>query len=202
MKIQILIYDGFDELDAIGPFEVLRVAARSGADIQAELVTLDGAEDVLAQNGLRVGTPAPFDESADLLLVPGGGWAARAPRGAWAEYQRGTVPQALATWYASGKPLAAVCTGAMLIAATDALRGRHAITHHSAINDLREAGAQVIHARVVDDGDIITAGGVTSGIDLALWLVERYCGSNTALLVEQTLEYQRRGIVWRNPKEA
>jgi transcriptional regulator GlxA family with amidase domain len=50
---------------------------------------------------------------------------------------------------------------------------------------------------VVDDGNLVTAGGVTSGLDLALWLVERYCGPQVALAVEDELEYERRGTVWR-----
>jgi transcriptional regulator GlxA family with amidase domain len=81
---------------------------------------------------------------------------------------------------------------------TGLLRGRHATTHHAAIAELRQAGAEVINARVVDDGDIITAGGVTSGLDLAFWLVERYFGPAIAVDIEQRLEYQRRGTVWRN----
>jgi hypothetical protein len=87
--------------------------------------------------------------------------------------------------------------GAMLVAAAGLLEGRPAITHHSAIDDLRAAGAEVIHARVVDAGDVITAGGVTSGLDLALHLVERDHGSAAALAAERELEYERRGIVWR-----
>jgi transcriptional regulator GlxA family with amidase domain len=85
----------------------------------------------------------------------------------------------------------------MLVAAAGLLEGRPAITHHSAIDDLRAAGAEVIHARVVDAGDVITAGGVTSGLDLALHLVERDHGSAAALAAERELEYERRGIVWR-----
>lgn len=86
----------------------------------------------------------------------------------------------------------------MLLATAEILRGRPAITHHSAINDLQAAGAKIVQARVVDDGDIITAGGVTSGLDLALWLVERFYGSKTAHAIEVQMEYERRGTVWRN----
>jgi transcriptional regulator GlxA family with amidase domain len=55
----------------------------------------------------------------------------------------------------------------------------------------------IIDARVVDDGCLITAVGVTSGIDLALWLVERHVGAHTAVMVERQMEYERRGTVWR-----
>ena len=79
---------------------------------------------------------------------------------------------ALAGRHAAGGRIGSVCTGAMLLAEAGLLNGRPAITHHSAIEDLRGFGADVIDgARVVDDGDIVTAAGVTSGIDLALHLV-------------------------------
>ncbi len=200
MKIQILIYDGFDELDAIAPFEVLRAASEAGADLQVEMVTLDGSETVVAQHGLRVGAMGQFDEKSDLVLIPGGGWTTRAQRGARAEAERGTIPEALARFYRNGKIVATVCTGAMLAATAGLLNGRSAITHHGAVAELRAMGAQVIHARVVDDGDIISAGGVTSGLDLALWLVERYYGSEFAVTIEERLEYQRRGAVWRKSR--
>ena len=72
-----------------------------------------------------------------------------------------------------------------------------AITHHGAIADLQASGAYVIKARVVDDGDILTAGGVTSGVDLALWLIEKYSRSQVAIAVEAEMEYERRGTVWQ-----
>src|SRR5919108_177163 len=115
MRIDIILFDGFDELDAIGPFEVLRNAEGLGGDLLPALV-------------------------------------ARAR-------DRGTA-------------VGSVCTGAMILAAAGLVQGRPATTHHSAIEDLRGAGATIVDgARVVDDGDLITAGGVTSGLDLALWLV-------------------------------
>ena len=93
--------------------------------------------------------------------------------------------------------MASVCTGTMLLAADGLLTGRPAITHHVAIDDLKAAGAKVVHARVVDDGDVVTAGGVTSGLDLVLHLVERHWGAPLALAAERELEYERRGTVWR-----
>jgi transcriptional regulator GlxA family with amidase domain len=75
--------------------------------------------------------------------------------------------------------------------------GRPATTHHDAIEDLRAAGAQIVDARVVDDGDVITAGGVTAGIDLALLLVERAASREVADAVAWELEYSRAGEVVR-----
>jgi len=65
------------------------------------------------------------------------------------------------------------------------------------LKNLKATGAEIINARVVDDGEVITAAGVTSGLDLALWVLERYFNSETAHKVETMLEYERRGPVWR-----
>ena len=86
----------------------------------------------------------------------------------------------------------------MLLAAAGILKGRPATTHHGAIKDLEASGANVVDARVVDDGNIVTAGGVTSGLDLGLWLVERFYGSQLAHKIEAQLEYERRGTVWKS----
>lgn len=198
-KIQILLFNGFDELDALAPLEVLRTATELGADIQAELITLDEPAEITADHGLRVQPDAKLElhQKIDVLLVPGGGWFGNAPQGAKAEVERKAIPEAILQLHQKGTTIASVCTGGMLVAATGLLANRPAITHHLAIEDLKAAGAEVIKARVVDDGDVITAGGVTSGLDLALWLLERYINSEIAHKVETILEYERRGTVWR-----
>jgi transcriptional regulator GlxA family with amidase domain len=144
--------------------------------------------------------PDPVDDEApDLLVVPGGGWTARdEDASAWAEAQRGDVPRALAEYHDAGVRIAAVCTGAMLLAEAGITDGRCAVTHASAIPELRESGATVADARVVDDGDILTAGGVTSGLDLALYLVEREFGEDVADRVATVIEYERRYDIARN----
>ena len=85
----------------------------------------------------------------------------------------------------------------MLVAQAGLLKARPAITHHVAIAELQAMGAEIIKARVVDDGNIVTAGGVTSGLDLTLWLIERYLSPQIAFQVEREMEYERRGTVWR-----
>jgi transcriptional regulator GlxA family with amidase domain len=199
MRVQIVIFNGFDELDAIAPFEVLQNAAAAGADVQVELVTLDGSEHVVAAHGLHVQPDKrlAFENRPDLLIVTGGGWINRSPQGAWAEAQRGELPAAIARLHQEGTTIAAVCTGSMLVAKAGLIQDRPATTHHGALEELRACGTKVIDARVVDDGDLITAGGVTSGLDLALWMVERFFGAQIALAVENELQYERRGIVWR-----
>ncbi|HEX3630131.1 MAG TPA: DJ-1/PfpI family protein [Candidatus Dormibacteraeota bacterium] len=202
MRIAIVLYQGFDELDAIAPFEVFRHASRHGADIDVKLVTLDGAEEVTASGGLRIHPDGLLSGRPDLVLVPGGRWGDRSAPGARAEVMRGDLPQRLRELKADGAIMATVCTGAMLAAAAGLTAGRPATTHHSALDDLRASGARVIDARVVDDGDLITAGGITSGLDLALWIVEREFGSKLANEVAETMEYRRTGDVWNADPEA
>jgi transcriptional regulator GlxA family with amidase domain len=196
---QILLYDGFDELDAVAPYEVLQIAAALGAPGRVELVTLDGAPEVTGAYGLQLRPQARFEPGSrpDLLLVPGGGWVARVALGVRAEMAQGTSPAAVADGHRAGATVAAVCTGVLIHASAGLLRGRPAATHPAAVDALRASGAEIIAARVVDDGDVVTSGGVTSGFDLALWLDERFAGAQLASAVEKSLQYERRGTVWR-----
>ena len=197
MKAEILVYDGFDELDAIAPFEVLKNASRSDSvDLEVRLVVEGGPREVVAAHGLRIAVDHDIG-SPDLILVPGGGWNNKTPSGARAEFEREELPKAIARLHDAGTTVAAVCTGTMLLAAAGITKGRPAATHHGAIEDLRDSGAEIVDARVVDDGDVLTAGGVTSGLDLSLWILNRYFGAAVAVSAERRMEYERRGVVWR-----
>ncbi|ESS05914.1 MAG: putative transcriptional regulator [uncultured archaeon A07HB70] len=197
MRVTVLCYDGFDELDVVGPYEVFQAATDRGADLPARLATLDSAERVTAAHGLRVepdgSLPEPgAPDAPELLVVPGGGWNDRHGAGAWAEAERGAVPDAVAAHHAAGATVAGVCTGGMLLARAGLLDGRPATTHHGALDDLRATDAEVREERVVDDGDVLTAGGITSGIDLALHVAEREAGAGVADAVAANMEYARR----------
>ncbi|QBD76705.1 DJ-1/PfpI family protein [Ktedonosporobacter rubrisoli] len=200
MDIAIVLFEGFEEMDALAPFSVFQQVTMHRQDMHVRLVSYDGAEEVTAAHGLRVRVDETLslESPPDVLIVPGGGWASRAERGAWAEAEQGVLPAHLARFKQAGVTMGAVCTGSLLLAKAGLLAGRPATTHHLAIEDLRAAGAQIINARVVDDGDVVTAGGVTSGLDLALWLIERYFGAEIAISIESLLEYERRGTVWQH----
>jgi transcriptional regulator GlxA family with amidase domain len=198
MQIDIVLFDGFDNLDAIGPFEVFKHASTFGADVEVRLVTLDDQEVVTTGHGLRIEPDGVLEtgaDAADLVVVPGGGWGMQFEEGAWGEAERGDLPEALERLHNDGAMVASVCTGAMLLATAGLTDGRPAVTHQSTLDDLQESGAEVVEARVVDDGDIVTAGGITSGIDLALYLVEREFGTDIVDQVEMLMEYERRGAV-------
>jgi transcriptional regulator GlxA family with amidase domain len=191
MRIDIPIFDGFDELDAIGPYEVFKNAARAGGDFSVQLVTREPAVVITCSHGLRVVPDGVVTPGADLVLVPGGSWVARSDVGVWGEVQRGEWLPILARSAADGAIMASVCTGAMLLAHAGVIGTRRAGTHHSAWDDLAATGATVVKDRVVDDGDLLTAGGVTSGIDLALWIVERFASASLADEVAGQMEYSR-----------
>ncbi|HEX8855141.1 MAG TPA: DJ-1/PfpI family protein [Thermoleophilaceae bacterium] len=192
MKIGIVVFDGFDELDAIGPYEVFRNAGWA-----TDLVTLEPQERVHGSHGLVIVPHAVLGEGYDLVVVPGGGWNDRGEQGAWAEAQRGDLPAALRALHERGARIASVCTGGMVLAAAGITAGRPSVTHHHAIDELRSSGAEVVDARVVDHDDLVTSGGVTSGIDMALWIVERELGPEAAAAVADEMEHDRRGEVYR-----
>ena len=187
--VAIFVFEGADELDFTGPFEALRTAKRFGADLHAELVSAGEPLEITASHGLRFRPHRRYDGSADVVLVPGGGYNDGAARGVRHEIRRGELPRILADAHQAGKVVGSVCTGAMLLAAAGLAAGRRMTTHHAALDDLRAAGADVVVGRVVDDGTIVSAGGVTSGIDLALHLIGRFAGGAYAQRVRAELEY-------------
>lgn len=137
-------------------------------------------------HGLRVDPDGTLPESPDLVVVPGGGWGEREQE----------LSDALARLHDCGATLSSVCTGGVLLARAGLTDGRPAITHHEAVADLQALDAEVVDARVVDDGDLLTAGGVTAGIDLAIHVVEREFGPDVADRVRTEMEYEPRGEVY------
>jgi transcriptional regulator GlxA family with amidase domain len=199
MRFEIMVFDGVDELDAVGPYEVLARAARE-AGWSVRLVVLPGRPlEVLGHHGLALRAHGVLSSDPDVLVVTGGGWVDRSAAGIRAEVAQGDIVRAVSERAGQGV-LAAVCTGAMALAAAGLLEGRRASTHHGASADLAAAGAVPVEARVVDDGDIVTAGGVTSGLDLGLWLVERFAGADAAARVAAGLEHNRREAAWAAPQ--
>jgi transcriptional regulator GlxA family with amidase domain len=189
MRIEIPLYDGFDEVDAIAPFEALR-----NGGLDAVLVGAHGPGEIVASHGARLLVDAALSDAADLVLVPGGGWLRGG--GVRDEYDRGDLPARLRALHDGGTAMASVCTGAMLLAKAGITDGRPATTHRAALDDLEATGALVDReARVVDDGDLLTCGGVTSGLDLALYVVERERGADVAGKVARLMEHEPVGPV-------
>jgi transcriptional regulator GlxA family with amidase domain len=186
-QVEVLLFPGFDELDAVGPWEVLAAAGFS--------VTPVGWPDdggwVEGGHHLRVAVTRSLGQPG-LLVVPGGGWLAGT--GVRALVLEGSLPRRLRQLHEDGAVLASVCTGAVLLAEAGLLRGRPAVTNALALDAIAERGAVVrAEARVVDDGEVVTSGGPLAGVDLAIRLVERYLGETAAVAAAARLEHERRG---------
>ncbi|MFJ2224836.1 DJ-1/PfpI family protein [Streptomyces anulatus] len=225
MHVQIVLFDGFDPLDAIAPYEVLYAGgSASGGAVTVELVSAEGPREVVSGTGGLVlrATGALDLERADMLVVPGasgrvgepgevpdeGVSAGEASAREWKQDE--FIPVLLGRALTTGLPallkqamedpgitVATVCGGSLVLAMAGLLEGRHATTHHLGLDMLDATGAHAVRARVVDDGDLITGAGVTSGLDLGLYLLEREVGPRIAHTVEELFAHERRGTVWR-----
>ena len=205
MLAQIVLFDGFDLLDVVAPFEVLVAGGMAaGGQLSVELVSSEGARAVPSNpGGVTLQATGGIDlDRVNLLIVPGAGGKVNSDD---ADSIPAILGRALETdlpnilQAAMAKPdviVATVCGGSLLLALSGMLEGRPAVTHHMGMEVLGTTGAIPIKARIVDDGDLITAGGVTSGLDLGLYLVERELGPRVAQAIETLFEYERRGTVW------
>ncbi len=191
MNLAIIVFEGFDELDVVGPFEVLRRASRVLPDFEVKLYSTDDQPVVTGQAALAICTEGTLEKAPDLLVVPGGGWNDGSESGVRAQTSLGKLPNMVREMHENGSTIATMCTGAMIAAYAGIAKGRNMTTHHCAIDDLRAFGANVVHRRVVDDGDLLSSGGVTAGLDLALTLVQRYGNKTIADSIASDLEYQR-----------
>ncbi|BCC53686.1 MULTISPECIES: DJ-1/PfpI family protein [Bacillus cereus group] len=198
MKIQIVLFDGFGELVSFAPLEVLNRAIEEGAPFTVELVSSERKQEVTTSFGVTVKLHdfLRMDNRPDLLIVPGGGWNHKAKHGARKQAEIGTLTKMIREMHNEGTIVAGVCTGGMLLAASGILNDKKATMHHLAQSKKRKYVAELLPYRIVDQGDIITARGVTSGVDLGLWITERFASSKIAAAVEYRMEYERRGVVW------
>lgn len=197
LNAAILVYPGVEELDFIAPWEVLNAAKKLGGDLEVHLVTVEKLP-IKAVHGMAFFAEALNPSTVfDLFIIPGGAWLAGGSTGIRAASEDRRLVDYIISCVAEGTVIATVCTGVFLLARAGLLNGRAATTHHGAHADLKGFGVDVKTHRVVDDGSIISAGGVTSGLDLGLWLVERFLGQPLSQKVEDYLEYRRTGEVFR-----
>ncbi|MFH9404483.1 DJ-1/PfpI family protein [Streptomyces sp. NPDC017638] len=199
LRVDIVMFDGVEELDCVAPYEVFSAAAMHSANgVEVRYVTTGRPRLVRCGYGTGIQVKHRWaPQEADVIVVPGGGYTRRDGPGVWAEVADGTLPRALAAAPREGLTISSLCTGAVLLSAAGLTKGRPCTTHHGAKAYLAEQGGAVKDARVVDDGDLVTAGGITSGLELGLWLVKRELGSDAATGVEAMLEYEARGTVWQ-----
>jgi transcriptional regulator GlxA family with amidase domain len=194
MRIGIVVFEQVDLLDVGGPYEVLltasRLVRRDGGEPPFEVVTLGlTREPVSAYGGLRLIPQATLAEAGrlDLLLVPG---AVRIDDVLADSELLGAVRAAAA----DASVVGSVCTGAFVLGRLGLLKGRPWTTHWEDVEDLAGrldgAGAGEAWVRWADAGEVVTAGGLSSGIAMALHLVDRFAGRDLALRTARQIEYE------------
>ena len=187
-QLGILLFDGVEELDAVGPWEVLSTWTQQHPEDGWDSFCLspDGRP-VRSAKTLVLGAHHSIDDAPamDVFLHPGGPGTRPMLHDSdhltWVRRQRATVPV-----------MTSVCTGSLVYAAAGLLVGRRATTHWASLNLLSELDPTVItdvRSRFVDDGDLITSAGVSAGIDMALHLVARLAGSERAREVRREIQY-------------
>lgn len=202
-KVGILLYDYVDILDFSGPAEVLSLTSNSKAEQSLTLykkellptrpfevltITENGMQ-IKTHSGIKVVPDYGIDNhpELDILIIPGG------PVRAVQSMVKNKKVQDWIIKHKSIEYICSVCTGAIILGETGLLNGKRATTHHLALKMLQESfpDIQVVsESKVVQDSNLITSGGVSSGINMALYLVERIKGKSTSERIAATIEFQ------------
>ena len=192
LRLGILIFDDAEELDFVGPWEVFTVAnevaahEKTGKPFDAFMIAEKNAP-VRCRKGMIVTPHATTADCGklDILLIPGG-------QGTRREVNNTALLDWIAKTAAGCRWITSVCTGALLLTAAGPAKGKRVTTHWGFIEQLRarnEAAEVLSHVRYVRDGNVVTAAGVSAGIDMALWLTGQILSPAFARKVQRTMEY-------------
>jgi cyclohexyl-isocyanide hydratase len=179
LRFGILVFPNVQQLDLTGPYEVF--ASAQGAEV---VLVWKDRNPVLSSTRLSLTPTATFDDCPplDVLCIPGGG-------GVNPLLEDETVLGFVRERAALARYVTSVCSGALVLGAAGLLKGKRATTHWNAHDFLARFGAIPVAGRIVEDANLITAGGVTAGIDFGLLLVARLLGKLEAEIVQLSLEY-------------
>lgn len=186
MKAAFVVFDRMTSLDFIGFYDpVTRLKSMKILD-DFEWSICSTAQSVVDDRGLRIEANAVAGslDSYDMLFLPGG-FGTRALRN----------DEAFVGWLKTAEPArlkVSVCTGALLLGAAGFLTGRRATTHPSAYKDLEPYCGEVVRDRVVDEGDVVTAGGVSAAIDAGLHIVQKLAGAEARARIATQMDYPYR----------
>jgi transcriptional regulator GlxA family with amidase domain len=185
MNFGVLIFPEVEELDFIGPWEMLRTWSRFLQGPEHCLIVAQSNGPVICANGLSVNPDVSFEQCPplDFLLVPGG-------MGTRKEVNNATLVNFISTQAQHCKAVLSVCTGCFLIHRAGVLSGRRATTHWNSLDRLRGLGdVDVVEERVVHDGNVWSSAGVSAGIDLMLAFIAETAGDEVAGKVQFGAEY-------------
>jgi cyclohexyl-isocyanide hydratase len=184
-RIALLAFPGLTFLDLIGVYDSLRRIAPMGIDPEVSVRVIGTKASIEDESGTTLVPDAVYEplRPYDLLFVPGGAGTRRLMRDA-------QLLDYLKTWD-KGRPVASVCTGSLLLGAAGFLKGKRATTHHLALEELAPFCREVVRdQRIVEDGLVTTAGGVSSSLDLGLHLVERWWNAEARERIAAVMEYR------------
>ncbi len=194
MRFGFLVFDDLEELDLLGPWELIGVWADQDGGPSERLLIGKHTRGIRCAKGLHLTPDIAFDAVGrlDALLVPGGQGSRPAARD----------PEILdfVRAHAARAPVLSVCTGALILAAAGLLDGRRATTHFASLERL--AGTDGIHAveqRYVRDGDIWTSAGISAGMDMTLAYIAAMAGGDVAGRVQRWAEYYPDGVRHGDP---
>ena len=184
-RIAFLVFPRLTFLDLVGAYDALRRISLMGIDPEVTHRMIGTQAEIVDETGLTVNPDSVYEDLAgfDLLYIPGGlGTRALVNDEGCIAYLR--------TW-GTERPLASVCTGALLLGRAGYLQGKRATTHHGAYDLLRPYCREVVtDRRIVDEGQVVTAGGVSSSLDLGLYLVEKFWGADAREKIAAQMEYR------------
>jgi transcriptional regulator GlxA family with amidase domain len=181
----VLVFPNAEELDFVGPWELLNLWGRMGSGPERCLIVAESAEPVLCANGLSVNPHVSFANcpQLDLLVVPGG-------QGTRTEVNNAALIGFIAGQAQGCRSLLSVCTGSFLLHGAGLLSGKRATTHWNSLDRLRALGdVTVVEERFVRDGRIWTSAGISAGIDLMLAFIAECAGEEAAAKVQFGAEY-------------
>jgi transcriptional regulator GlxA family with amidase domain len=190
LSIGIVLFDGAEELDWAGPWEVLSYWAKSHPEDHVEVFTVarDNSRPIECAKGLKVLADHSWDSAPeiDVLVYPGG-------RGTRTHLGDDEVRAWLRSIHERARLTTSVCTGALVLADAGLLKGRAATTYWSDFDELLAVDGSIEprpQDRFVDEGDVITAAGVSAGIDMALYLIVRLHSEDRAREIKRGIQYE------------
>jgi len=187
-NVAILLFDDVEVLDFAGPFEVFNVASEMNDPAPFNTYTVAEKSPVTARGGLSLNAHYLIDDmpKPDILIVPGG-WGTRA------QLKNEPIINWLVDQHYEVEHLLSVCTGSLMLAQAGLLDGLKATTHHTAIGELRRLAPDAVimdAKRYTDNGKVVTAGGISAGIDMSLYMVNKLAGKQVLRNTLKEMEYE------------
>lgn len=187
IRVGIIVFDQVEELDFVGPYEVLSYSNKILPGATQVVLVAESNRIIKCFNGLKMIPDCTFADcpTLDVLVVPGG-------KGRIAEMKNPAMLEFVKRKAEEVRFLTSVCTGSFILAAAGLLNNRKATTHYLSLDEMRQIkGIETMSEKIVADGNIITAAGVSSGIDLGLYLLKVLFDQNMADEVSRRIEYAK-----------